>query len=241
MQHRALRKQSSTDRDSSASTSAVGRPSLASRAAAALAAGTISLASLLAPAQLPLPLPLAPAEAQARTRLTPEEQLTIDVFKRNVPSVVNVTNLAVRRDAFTMNMLEIPQGAGSGFVWDDKGHVVTNYHVIQDASDIQVTALGGDEYSARVIGVDRDKDIAVLQIIGRPGVPDDQDLPFSASGPRPTNSPAAQPSSPPSAAAEAPAAARLSPDGTAHGGAAAAAAAGGAQGAQAPEHVLLVC
>lgn len=47
---------------------------------------------------------------------------------------------------------------------------VTNYHVIQDASDIQVTALGGDEYSARVIGVDRDKDIAVLQVGGHPGV-----------------------------------------------------------------------
>lgn len=47
---------------------------------------------------------------------------------------------------------------------------MTNYHVIQDASDIQVTALGGDEYSARVIGVDRDKDIAVLQVTGADGV-----------------------------------------------------------------------
>ncbi|KXZ47606.1 hypothetical protein GPECTOR_34g765 [Gonium pectorale] len=69
-----------------------------------------------------------------------------------------------RRDAFTMNMLEMPQGQGSGFVWDAVGHVVTNYHVIQDASDIKVTLSDGEEYSAKVVGVDQDKDIAVLQI-----------------------------------------------------------------------------
>ena len=70
---------------------------IAARAAAALAAGTLTLATLLAPAGAPpLLMPLAPAAAEARARLTPEEQLTVDVFKRNVPSVVNVTNLAVR-------------------------------------------------------------------------------------------------------------------------------------------------
>ncbi|KAG2435177.1 hypothetical protein HXX76_007260 [Chlamydomonas incerta] len=96
--------------------------------------------------------------------MTPEEQLTIEIFKKNTPSVVNVTNLAVKRDAFTMNMLELPQGQGSGFIWDATGHVVTNYHVIQDASDIKVTLSGGEEFSAKVVGVDQDKDIAVLQI-----------------------------------------------------------------------------
>ena len=45
-----------------------------------------------------------------------------------------------RRDAFTLDMMEIPQGAGSGFVWDTKGHIVTNYHVIKGASDLQVRA-----------------------------------------------------------------------------------------------------
>ncbi|KAG2446636.1 hypothetical protein HYH02_008209 [Chlamydomonas schloesseri] len=63
-----------------------------------------------------------------------------------------------------MNMLELPQGQGSGFIWDSTGHVVTNYHVIQDASDIKVTLSGGEEFSAKVVGVDQDKDIAVLQI-----------------------------------------------------------------------------
>lgn len=119
---------------------------------------TLSTASLLASSLM------APSMALARPKLTPEEQLTIEIFKRSTPSVVNVTNLAIKRDAFTMNMLELPQGQGSGFVWDTAGHVVTNYHVVMDASDIKVTFAGGEEYSAKVVGVDQDKDIAVLQV-----------------------------------------------------------------------------
>ena len=57
--------------------------------------------------------------------------------------------VVIRRDAFTMNMLEIPQGAGSGFLWDVDGHVVTNYHVITDANDIQVTLSGGSGKTQR--------------------------------------------------------------------------------------------
>eukprot|EP00882_Tetradesmus_deserticola_P019225 GHRQ01020679.1.p1 GENE.GHRQ01020679.1~~GHRQ01020679.1.p1 ORF type:complete len:264 (+),score=78.75 GHRQ01020679.1:899-1690(+) len=124
------------------------------------AAAAVTLSSLLGP-ELTL---LGPGAAAAKSRMTPDEQVTIDIFKRSTPSVVNVTNLTARRDAFTMNMLEIPQGAGSGFIWDDAGHVITNYHVITDASDIQVTLMGGAEYSAKVIGVDQDKDVAVLQV-----------------------------------------------------------------------------
>lgn len=81
-------------------------------------------------------MPAVPAWAQPR--LTSDENLTVDLFKKATPSVVNVTNLALRRDAFTMNMLEFPQGAGSGFFWDNQGRIVTNYHVVVDASDIQV-------------------------------------------------------------------------------------------------------
>lgn len=106
----------------------------------------------------------APLSAMAKPKLTSEEQLTIDIFKRSTPSVVNVTNLAVKQDMFTMNLQTIPQGAGSGFIWDEKGHVVTNYHVITEASDVKVTLTGDVEYTANVIGVDQDKDIAVLQI-----------------------------------------------------------------------------
>ena len=50
-----------------------------------------------------------------------------------------------RRDAFTLDMMEIPQGAGSGFVWDTKGHIVTNYHVIKGASDLQACMSPGSQ------------------------------------------------------------------------------------------------
>lgn len=107
-----------------------------------------------------------PADAaQTRPRrLDRDEVQTVELFKKNTPSVVYITNLAVRRDAFTLDMLEIPQGAGSGFVWDKAGHVVTNYHVVKGASDVQVTMSGGKEYEAAVVGYDADKDIAVLLI-----------------------------------------------------------------------------
>ena len=49
--------------------------------------------------------------------------------------------LACRRDQFTMNILEIPQGAGSGTIWDSNGHIVTNYHVIKGASELQVLGM----------------------------------------------------------------------------------------------------
>eukprot|EP00197_Chlamydomonas_leiostraca_P016229 CAMPEP_0202863164 /NCGR_PEP_ID=MMETSP1391-20130828/3905_1 /ASSEMBLY_ACC=CAM_ASM_000867 /TAXON_ID=1034604 /ORGANISM="Chlamydomonas leiostraca, Strain SAG 11-49" /LENGTH=419 /DNA_ID=CAMNT_0049542769 /DNA_START=150 /DNA_END=1409 /DNA_ORIENTATION=+ len=100
-------------------------------------------------------------------KLTPEERTTIDIFKRSTPSVVSVTNLAVQRDAFTLNAIEVPQGVGSGFIWDKEGHIVTNYHVINQSANVRVT-LGQDkaEYMAKVVGVDPDKDIAVLQVVG---------------------------------------------------------------------------
>lgn len=102
------------------------------------AATAIGIGSVIAAASMLL----SPLPAFAKPRLTPDEQLNISIFKTSTPSVVNVTNLAVRRDQFTTSMMEIPQGAGSGFIWDKEGHVVTNYHVINDASDIQVTMSG---------------------------------------------------------------------------------------------------
>ncbi|CAD7697709.1 unnamed protein product [Ostreobium quekettii] len=96
--------------------------------------------------------------------LAGEERRTVDLFKRNTPAVVNVTNMGMRQDALTLDILEIPQGAGSGFVWDNSGHVITNYHVIQDASDVQVTLSNGKQYMAKVVGIDREKDITVLKL-----------------------------------------------------------------------------
>ncbi|KAJ3684981.1 hypothetical protein LUZ61_014145 [Rhynchospora tenuis] len=97
-------------------------------------------------------------------RLQTDELATVKLFQENTPSVVYITNLAARQDLFTLDVLEVPQGSGSGFVWDNKGHIVTNYHVIRGASDLRVTLADQSTYEARVVGFDQDKDVAVLRI-----------------------------------------------------------------------------
>lgn len=97
-------------------------------------------------------------------RLQSDELATVKLFRENTPSVVYITNLAVRRDVFTLDVMEVPQGSGSGFLWDTKGHVVTNYHVIRGASDLRVTLGDQSVYEADVVGYDEDKDVAVLHI-----------------------------------------------------------------------------
>eukprot|EP01026_Neomeris_dumetosa_P057165 TRINITY_DN5252_c0_g1_i9.p1 TRINITY_DN5252_c0_g1~~TRINITY_DN5252_c0_g1_i9.p1 ORF type:complete len:432 (-),score=48.96 TRINITY_DN5252_c0_g1_i9:317-1612(-) len=98
----------------------------------------------------------------------PIESRNIEIFKQSTPAVVNVTNLAVRKDAFSLDVEEIPQGMGSGIIWDDYGHIVTNFHVVNGAQDLIVTLTDGREYPAVQIGVDQDKDIAVLQVQNKP-------------------------------------------------------------------------
>ncbi|XP_073118487.1 protease Do-like 1, chloroplastic [Henckelia pumila] len=97
-------------------------------------------------------------------KLQSDELATVRLFQENTPSVVYITNLASRQDAFTLDILEVPQGSGSGFVWDSQGHIVTNYHVIRGASDLKVTLADQSVYDAKVIGFDPDKDVAVLHI-----------------------------------------------------------------------------
>ncbi|KAI7735360.1 hypothetical protein M8C21_017534, partial [Ambrosia artemisiifolia] len=97
-------------------------------------------------------------------KLQTDELATVRLFQENTPSVVYITNLAARQDAFTLDVLEVPQGSGSGFVWDKNGHVVTNYHVIRGASDLRVTLADQTTYDAKVVGFDQDKDVAVLRI-----------------------------------------------------------------------------
>ncbi|KAL3520367.1 hypothetical protein ACH5RR_018516 [Cinchona calisaya] len=72
--------------------------------------------------------------------------------------------MCFRQDAFTLDIFEVPQGSGSGFVWDKQGHIVTNYRVIRGASDLRVTLSDQSTYDARVVGFDQDKDVAVLRI-----------------------------------------------------------------------------
>ncbi|QDZ17821.1 trypsin-like serine protease [Chloropicon primus] len=97
-------------------------------------------------------------------RLTPEEKNTVSVFQKAKEGVVFITNLTNRQDLFTLDLKEIPQGAGSGFVWDDQGHIVTNFHVIKGASDVQITFQDQKVKHGRVVGYDEDRDIAILQV-----------------------------------------------------------------------------
>ena len=99
-----------------------------------------------------------------RRELAEEERATIALFERASPSVTFITSLAVRQDAFSMNVLEIPQGSGSGFVWDEQGHVVTNYHVIAEAGAARVTLSDQSTWGARLVGYAAEKDLAVLKI-----------------------------------------------------------------------------
>lgn len=108
-----------------------------------------------------------PRAVTARGDLAADEQNTIDIFKTTAPSVVYITSIALRRDLFSLNAVEIPQGTGSGFIWDTQGRIVTNYHVISDANRIRVTMADQTTWKAVLIGAAPDKDLAVLQI-GKP-------------------------------------------------------------------------
>ncbi len=105
-----------------------------------------------------------PRAVTARGDLAADEKNTIDIFRTNSPAVVYVTSIAVRRGIFSLNAVEIPQGTGSGFVWDNLGRIVTNYHVISDANRVQVTMADNSNWKAVLVGAAPDKDIAVLQI-----------------------------------------------------------------------------
>jgi serine protease Do len=113
-------------------------------------------------------LAMSATTAQApdyRSFSTNDEANNIEVFKRASPSVVYITNSRlVRQSFFNLNPQELPQGTGSGFVWDDNGYIVTNFHVIQNASRVTVTLQDGSAWDATLVGVEPDKDLAVLQI-----------------------------------------------------------------------------
>lgn len=96
--------------------------------------------------------------------LLPNERNSIEVFRKAAPKVVFVHNLRYVSSMFSYDTEEVQQGTGSGFIWDRKGHVVTNYHVIQHADAISITLQDGTQHKAKIIGVEPRKDIAVLKI-----------------------------------------------------------------------------
>ncbi len=105
------------------------------------------------------------AVAPAPSELGADERATIEVFKKISPSVVYITNAALRRDYFSFNVFEYPQGTGSGFIWDHDGHIVTNYHVIHEADMIEVALTDSTVWRAQVVGQAPDQDLAVLRIL----------------------------------------------------------------------------
>lgn len=98
------------------------------------------------------------------SRLNPGELATIQLFEQAAPSVVYITTTNLRRDYWTMNVTEIPSGSGSGFIWDEAGYIVTNYHVIKGASRAQVTLNDNSSWDAELVGKAPEKDLAVLKI-----------------------------------------------------------------------------
>ena len=96
--------------------------------------------------------------------LTDDEKNNIAVFKKVGASVVFVTNTQLRRQRFSRNVLEIPKGSGTGFVWHESGLIVTNYHVVHGASKIIITLDSGATHEASVVGTAPEKDIALLKI-----------------------------------------------------------------------------
>lgn len=125
------------------------------------------LATLDVAAQQRAPAP--PRPAVPRGPLMADELNNIAVFKAASPSVVNITALGLERDFFSRNVQQVPQGTGTGFVWDAQGHIVTNFHVIQEASGARVTLSDQTSYKAELVGAFPDRDLAVLKIAAPAG------------------------------------------------------------------------
>ena len=105
---------------------------------------------------------LETTEAAAPQSFDSEEQTNITVYRKVLPAVVNITSKAVAFDFFYGEVPE--QGQGSGFLLDRQGHILTNYHVVAGAQQVEVTLSNRSKYPARVVGVDRAHDLAVIQI-----------------------------------------------------------------------------
>src|ERR1022692_2041905 len=120
-------------------------------------AGGLHSASWLShPAQVEI------TEAAPNESLDGEEQNNISVYKKNIPSVVNVTSRAMTFDFFYG--LVPQEGQGSGFVIDKEGHILTNYHVIAEARQVEVTLHNRKKYKATIVGTDKSHDLAIVQI-----------------------------------------------------------------------------
>jgi len=108
--------------------------------------------------------PASPRAVTPRGPLPASEQSRVDRFREARASVVYLTSLSYQQDLFSLDVQAVPTGTGSGFIWDASGHIVTNYHVIQDAQEVEAALADGTRHPAKVIGVAPEKDLAVLKL-----------------------------------------------------------------------------
>ncbi|MBK8528738.1 MAG: trypsin-like peptidase domain-containing protein [Rubrivivax sp.] len=125
---------------------------------------TLLAAMLLVPACVESRTEAVPRAVTPRGALAADEQANVELFSKASPSVVHITSLSAQRDLFSMNVQQVPRGTGTGFVWDDSGHIVTNFHVIQGANGAKVTLADQSSFDASLVGAFPDRDLAVLRI-----------------------------------------------------------------------------
>jgi len=99
-----------------------------------------------------------------RQDLTPEEKGTIAIFRHNNPSVVYISTVKRVLNVWTRDISEVPSGTGTGFLWDRYGHIITNYHVINNNRTARVRLNNNKTYTAKVVGSSKRHDIAVLKL-----------------------------------------------------------------------------
>jgi S1-C subfamily serine protease len=109
-------------------------------------------------------VPAEPRAVLARGTLAEDERNNIEVFKTASVSTVHITTLELARGFSPLDVMQVPKGTGSGFIWDDRGHVVTNFHVIQGGSGARVTLSDQTTWRAALVGAFPDRDLAVLRI-----------------------------------------------------------------------------
>ena len=107
---------------------------------------------------------VVPRAVTPRSDIAGDEQATIEIFESASPSVVFISTTAELLSPWTRNLTHVRRGTGSGFVWDSAGHIVTNYHVIEDARSARVRLSDGRTYNAQFVGASPEHDLAVVRI-----------------------------------------------------------------------------
>ena len=107
---------------------------------------------------------VTPRSVTARGDLAADEKSTIEIFEKSKNSVVFISTREQVMDIWTRNVFSVPSGSGSGFIWDDAGRVITNFHVVQGATEARVKLADGRNFKAALVGASPAHDIAVLKM-----------------------------------------------------------------------------